>query len=756
MNREAKPERIRRRRAPILLGFFSTMLALPGAAQVDAGAAANSPRLDRHGDPLPPGAIARMGSTRLRATEDIFCIAFAPDGRSFATAGRENAVYLWNAETGREIERFGRPNDPNSSTESATDLAFSPDGKLLAVARASGRRESPSVEIFDLDRGALHLEIRLDADSREDYSNPGAASALFTPDSRHSIVGGDDGSVRLYTVETGDELFIRKWPEFAGVPIQRRGGGVGTTRPAHVVELALSPDGRTLAALAEPTSGAARLALWPLGSAEAPRVFDTMAARDVTGLKFSRDGRRIFTGGHLERWTEMDGARGSLVLRTQGGARAWDAATGEKLAEYRTDEENSGVAAMELLPDDRTLAILTTKGALELWNAESGERIAYRRLELTDAGPASVMALSPDGRRLAAAHMNALAVFDPTGEGPALENIAAHAGGFVGAVVGLAYTPDGKRLVSMGRENWIRVWDAATGELKAVHRDGDERVSFYTLAMSPDGAHFATAGADGVARIWEIESGRVAARLPLEGFQVRALAFSPDAELLAVSRVGVRRDPRLPRPAGGAADPNAPTIDIWKIDERERVGELFGPEVYVDRLWFAPDGERVMMVDGGGVVHIWERATGVLRFKFETGERSMGDYTIPPNGEHLVTIGATRKPLQVGRTGGSTSAGDNELIYWDVDVGEATRRIAMPGAVGRQLAIAPDARRAVTYSVEMTHYTIWDLESGREMQRIEPPRGLGMNAMAMAPDGRSFAVGLNDGTILIYPMPPNP
>jgi hypothetical protein len=80
----------------------------------------------------------------------------------------------------------------------------------------------------------------------------------------------------------------------------------------------------------------------------------------------------------------------------------------------------------------------------------------------------------------------------------------------------------------------------------------------------------------------------------------------------------------------------------------------------------------------------------------------------------------------------------------------------MPGAVGRQLAIAPDARRAVTYSVEMTHYTIWDLESGREMQRIEPPRGLGMNAMAMAPDGRSFAVGLNDGTILIYPMPPNP
>src|SRR5262249_2020693 len=84
---------------------------------------------DRYGDPLPPGALARMGTVRLRHPGRAGPAAFSPNGKVLAVMSHDGSVLLWDRATGKEIRRLpGKP-----APHAKCCLAFSPDGKLLAT-----------------------------------------------------------------------------------------------------------------------------------------------------------------------------------------------------------------------------------------------------------------------------------------------------------------------------------------------------------------------------------------------------------------------------------------------------------------------------------------------------------------------------------------------------------------------------------------------------------------------------------------------
>src|SRR5580692_4249534 len=67
-------------------------------------------KLDQHGDPLPPGALARYGSARLRHGPEPLGLGFSPDGKMLGSISpREDSIRLWDPKTGRELHRFNSP-----------------------------------------------------------------------------------------------------------------------------------------------------------------------------------------------------------------------------------------------------------------------------------------------------------------------------------------------------------------------------------------------------------------------------------------------------------------------------------------------------------------------------------------------------------------------------------------------------------------------------------------------------------------------
>src|SRR5947199_70946 len=97
---------------------LTMMRPAAGATAFGGSSDSNSPRrhrqrarpaADRHGDPLPAGSLARLGTTRWRHGAEITFVAFGPDGRTLITAGQDRTARVWDLATGREVRRFGRP-----------------------------------------------------------------------------------------------------------------------------------------------------------------------------------------------------------------------------------------------------------------------------------------------------------------------------------------------------------------------------------------------------------------------------------------------------------------------------------------------------------------------------------------------------------------------------------------------------------------------------------------------------------------------
>src|SRR5438552_11298692 len=108
----------------LLTGFLS--LATSGPATAESRRKAEPTRTDTHGDPLPPGALARMGTIRFRQGSNVESVVYSPDGQVLASGGE--TVCLWHVATGKPLHRL------TFSQFHGGGLAFSPDGRTLATA----------------------------------------------------------------------------------------------------------------------------------------------------------------------------------------------------------------------------------------------------------------------------------------------------------------------------------------------------------------------------------------------------------------------------------------------------------------------------------------------------------------------------------------------------------------------------------------------------------------------------------------------
>jgi WD40 repeat protein len=291
--------------------------------------------------------------------------------------------------------------------------------------------------------------------------------------------------------------------------------------------------------------------------------------------------------------------------------------------------------------------------------------------------------------------------------------INAHSGG----VREIDYSPDGKRLVSVGKDRMIKIWDAHTGQLLNSTRATNVEITH--VAYSPDGEFIATSDHDLSAKIWDSQT--LAQITTLEGHEtgVLTLAFSPDSDRLVTSSLS----------------PWEPEF-VWDTSAGQIVGTLFGDAQVWEGISFSPDGNWIAAASADGTVRLWNATTYEEVQRFGSGESYMLGLAFSPDNSRL----AVSSSLDFGQAG--------MVTIWDIASREEYLTFYAHADMVFDIEFSPDGNRLATSSLDGTA-KVWEASTGRELLQLSGHKD-GILSVAFDPSGERLATGSKDGTLRLW------
>jgi eukaryotic-like serine/threonine-protein kinase len=597
--------------------------------------------------------LCRVEPVVLTDTAQLNCVAFSPDGERLASAGGDGTVKVRDSRTGAVLQTL------NANTEVVNSVTFHPDGSHLASAGTDRK-----VKVWDL----TTAEAVFTCPGSGDTISGRAYTVAFSPDGRR-LAAGSEGEVNvwdwrnrqlLHTLPGHEKRPISvafspdRWLQASGswrgdvmIWDAETGGQPLHTLAGHrrpICALAFSPNSRRLVS----ASFDSRLIVWDATTGQRE---DTLRGHDgrVLGVAFSPDGLRLASVGDDKTVRVWDVAPGREVLslcehadmrqsvavspdgRRVASAgrdatiRLWDATPlqGNEGQEVLTFSEHAGgVKSIAISLDGQSIASagIAAPGSLDtpvkVWDVRSG------RVNFEFTGHASVVFFvvwDPDGRRIgsygwdAERKMKVVKVWDArTGR----QDFALP---IFGAV---AFSPDGRHLVTGAADSTLRVWDVQTGHMVST-LGANDRIDM--LVYSRDGKHLASVSAEGTVKLWDAtrlgeaqEACRTLhARAPQEDLN---LAFSPDGRRLA-----------------GGGEKN--TVKIWDVETGRELLTLTGHSGDVWAAAFSPDtgGRWVASAGEDTTVRLWDAMSGKPLHKLRGHTGIVTSIALSPDGQLLVS-----------------------------------------------------------------------------------------------------------------------
>lgn len=697
-------------------------LAWPGSPVTAAEPSPQEPaaKTDVDGDPLPEGAVLRLGSKRWRIPAEPRRFTFSRDRSVLQIGTNTLSVEQLDVKTGRRLAVLGTPMFL-WGLDAHVGMAFSADGRRFATVEQGDSKLCVTIRHAEGKADPVRIPFREipKHDAPKFFSGSSTTVQLvtalaFSPNGK-VLAGADwyrferDGSVEKEKIhEQAEECVIRLWDTATGKDL-----AVCTGHDKQVHTLSFSADGKTLTSASE--DGTIRF--WDTETGR-ERGKPWQARLPIHATAFSPDGKQIAAG-------------------TAKGLEIWDVAT----ATVSRRLETPGAArAVAYTPDGKTLA--GGGEVIRFWAVDTGRPAG----ELPTSQPVRALAFSADGLTLFSGHEREHKIrrWDAAARRPVAEPE-----GLNGVPRLLAFSRDGKQLITFGPSDGFRAWGLADGKPAPAVKEDDPELflgltastgrsapllgadSFaatislmlgevYRLDQIPDMDGASTDGRrvltasdkdeKSVFKVRDLVADRVLREIPGEGKNEFRAALAPDGNTVAV-----------------AGKEGISFVDVDTGRQRRYPFDATKRETFFSGggLKFTPDGSRLALVGGGGTVNILAVADGRLRQEIKTGERNVSGLAFSPDGQTLLTIA----------TFGSVS-------LWEVATGQLIRREA-PGVY----QFSPNNRLLLS-SNGADNIVLIDLYTGNAVREYKA--GAAAINFTLAPDGRHLAVAYDDCTVVIW------
>ncbi|MEL6815597.1 MAG: WD40 repeat domain-containing protein, partial [Cyanobacteria bacterium J06598_3] len=372
------------------------------------------------------------------------------------------------------------------------------------------------------------------------------------------------------------------------------------------------------------------------------------------------------------------------------------------------------IRTMAFSPEGDMLATGDTNSEIWLWKTNlsetSGDINSHISTFQGHENWVCSVAFSADGKQLVSSSADRTIRVWTVETGECLKTLEGH-GNWVMSVV---FSPDGKQLISGSADRTIKLWDVETGAcLKTLegHRHG-----IWSVAFSPDGTCFVSGSADRTIKRWDAATGECLQTITGHEHGVWSVAFSPDGKSLA----------------SGSADQ---TVRVWDVSTGECQQTLVGHSNWVWMVAFSPDGRSLASGSADQTVRVWNIADNAQQcLRVLSGHSNwVWSVAFSPDGNYL--------------TSGSE---DRTMRLWELGRGQCLKTLQGSSNWVWSVAFSPDGKTLASGQGDRL-VQLWDTASGEPRAALAGAQNA-IWSVAFSADGKLLASGNEDGNIHLWQL----